>query len=315
MVVYRQIVFVLKYDRAGVFQSGFVFQSGDNRVGYRPDRALLGNRCAEHALHAACGQEQRQIAERSKAARADRARALRALCERIECRAVVRKQEGAAVAGGFLHAALFDDQLAFVLLEVAHDCGRVRTHARVAGVGEVGRVVQAALPVAGRLVGVAGQKHTGVVLAAIQPCEAAAVDLVGIPFDRFGKGDGDIGQSVAVFGCGGKGHQSGFAVDRGNRHGFVVHRGSHLSVVQLLCVYLELGSGAVADERVDALGGQQIDRFVACAAAGRLRGDSRGRYIGDVLHAYGFPGIVRFGAAHRAEGLAVEQIEHAAHDE
>ena len=313
MAVYRKVILALEHDRAGILQPGLGLELGDDRIRHRLDGALLGDRRAVNALYAARGQEERQIVQRTEAARTYRAFALRALLERVERGAVVRHQVGAQVAGGFLRAAGLDDQLALVLLEVADDRGCVRAHARVAGVREIRRIVQPALPVAVGLARVAGEEHAGVVFAAVQAGKPAFVDLIRVAGHGFCKGDGYIGQPVAVCRRGGEGDQPGRAVDRGYRHRLTVYRSGHGGFVQILGVHLKLGRRAVADEGVDALGRQQVDGFVARAAAGRLGGDGRSRHIGDVLHLDSLPGRVCCVAAHRTVGLPVQQVEHAVH--
>ena len=105
MPVHREVIFALVHDGTGILQPLFCSKFGDNRIRYRPDGALLGNRCAEHALHPARGQEQRQVVQRGKAARRDRAFTLCTLLKRIERGPIVRHQVGAQITGRFLRAA------------------------------------------------------------------------------------------------------------------------------------------------------------------------------------------------------------------
>mgnify|MGYP000338073257 CR=1 FL=1 len=61
------------------------------------------------------------------------------------------------------------------------------------------------------------------------------------------------------------------------------------------------------------LGGQEIYRLVAGAAAGRRRRDGRGRHIGGAGYGNGFPGRIFAAFAHRTIGFAVHQVEYTLH--
>ena len=241
MPVDRQIVFAFKYHGAGVRKIVLGGKPGHDRIGHRADGALLGDCGAEHTLHPARGQKQRQVIQGGEGARCNGAFALRALLERIECRAVVCHQVGAQIAGCLLCTARLDDQLALILLEVADDRRRIRSHAGIAQIGEIGRVVQTALPVAIGLVRVAGEEHARVVLAAIQAGNAALVDFIRVSIHSFGKTDRYVGQTIAVGRGGGQRHQTGRAVDRRDRDRLAVHLCGDRGVVQILGIHLELG--------------------------------------------------------------------------
>ena len=238
---------------------------------------------------------------------------MRTLLERIQRRTVIRHHVGAQIAGRLLCAAGLDHDLTFVLLEIADDRRCIRTHAGVAGVRKVGRVVQAALPVTVRLIRVAGKEHARVVFAAVQPGKAAFVDLVCVSADGFGKRDGHICQTVSVCRSSGQRYHTGRAVDRRNGNRRAVDLSRNSCFVEVGRVHLELGCCAVTDKGVDTLRCQEIYRLVAGAAAGRRRRDGRGRHIGGAGYRNGFPDRVFAAFAHRTIGFAVHQVEYTLH--
>ena len=137
----REVVAPLEYHRTGVFHRLFLYKARADGFRDRTDGVLLRDRRAVNAHHALRGQEQRHIVQHGEGARRDSALALCALPQgEVGC-AVLGHDEGARKARHLLCTAGLDDDLAFVLLEVARDGARLGAHARKASIGEIGGIV------------------------------------------------------------------------------------------------------------------------------------------------------------------------------
>ena len=234
-----------------------------------------------------------------------------ALPQRKVGSAVLGHDKGAREARCLLCAAGLDDDLALVLLEIAGNRARFRAHACVAGVGEVARVVKSALPVAVRLVRVAREKNARVVLAAVQPGDAAAVDFRRRARNGLAERDAHVVVALPVGRRGGERDTPLVVIDRRDSDLRTVYRRRQRNAVEAGRVQTELRAFAVADKAVDAPSGQEVYRLQARAAARRRRGNRGRRHIGAVLHALGCPRAPV--SAHRTEARAVKQIQHAVH--
>ena len=188
---------------------------------------------------------------------------------------IVQRGRMAEYRRGVLGGVFQHDQAAVLHDDARHRRGRVAVLI-VVHIGDIGGVVEFAVPEHVRIVRVAGKEHAAVKRAGL----GAARNPVRIARRRLCKGDDDV--VVAAAGRGrrrGKGDNARLPVDRKGGRRFPVHLRRDRAVVEPGRVEMVFSARAVAPEAVFPPAGEQVDGLVGSAAARRRARDGRGRHI------------------------------------